>query len=115
MYVIARGAVQILKELENQLPEVLAILVAGGFFGEIALLADSPRTATVRAASPCTMLRLRRRNLEKLMDMAPDIRSATKKAYKERLAALESLGNEESSPAAGIASPALQESTDGNV
>ncbi len=106
MYVIARGAVQILKEIENQPPDLLAILVAGGFFGEIALLDESPRTATVRAASPCTMLRLRRRNLETLMDITPDIRSAVQRAYKERLAALESLGNQESSPSEGQASPA---------
>ena len=106
MYVIARGAVQILKEIDHQPPALLAILVAGGFFGEIALLAESPRTATVRAASPCTMLRLRRRNLETLMDVTPDIRSSVHRAYRERLAVLESLENGESTPAVGDTSPA---------
>ena len=106
MYVIARGAVKVLKEIDNQQPDLLAILVAGGFFGEIALLAESPRTASVRAASPCTMLRLRRRNLETLMALSPDIKQSGQRAYKERLAALESLTTEESAPGASEASPA---------
>jgi len=106
MYVMARGAVQILREVSDQPPDLLAILVAGGFFGEIALLAESPRTATVRAASPCTMLQLRRRNLETLMDIAPDIRNAVHRAYKERLAVLESLGDQEASASEGHTSPA---------
>ena len=106
MYVIARGAVKVLKEFDNQQPDLLAILVAGGFFGEIALLGESPRTASVRAASPCTMLRLRRRNLETLMALSPDIKRSVQRAYKERLAALESLTTEESAPGASEASPA---------
>jgi hypothetical protein len=93
-------------KIEHQPPDLLAILVAGGFFGELALLAESPRTATVRTASPCTMLRLRRRNLETLMDATPDLRSSVHRAYKERLVALESLGNGESAPAVGDVSQA---------
>lgn len=105
MYVIARGAVQVLKEGDGDQPNLLAILAAGGFFGEIALLAESPRTATVRAASPCTLLRLRRRNLETLMGMSPEIRPAIERAYKERLAKLEALAREDET-LTGEASPA---------
>jgi voltage-gated potassium channel Kch len=103
---LVRPSIVMIKEVENQPPDLLAILVAGGFFGEIALLAESPKTATVRAAIPCTMLRLRRRYLETLMDATPDLRSSVHRAYKERLAALESLGNGKSAPAVGDASPA---------
>ncbi len=106
MYVIARGTVQVLKEMRTEEPRLLAILGAGGFFGEIALLDESPRTATVRAAAPCTMLRLRRRNLEDLMALSTETRDAVHKAYKERLAATASLADEGGAPAGSEAAPA---------
>jgi len=106
MCVIAVTTVGYGEVIENPTPDLLAILVVGGFLGEIALLAESPRTATVQAARPCTMLRLCRRNLETLMDMPQDIRDSVHRAYKERLAALESLVNQESSTSEGQASPA---------
>jgi len=84
----------------------LAFLGTGGFFGEIALLDESPRTATVRAAAPCTMLRLRRRNLEKLMELSPETREAVDRAYKERLTATASLNDAGRVPEGGQTAPA---------
>ena len=105
MYVIARGTVQVLREDGNE-SRLLAILASGGFFGEIALLAESPRTATVRAATPCTMLRLRRKNLEQLMNTYPEIRDDVQHAYKERLAATAALAPKGDAPPAGEVAPA---------
>ena len=84
----------------------MALLCAGGFFGEIALLVDTTRTATVRAATPCTLLRLRRENLEKLVEKSPDIHDAVHKAYKERLAATEAWRSQDGDVPAGEVSPA---------
>ena len=92
MYVVARSSVKVLHDSEGEPSNLLAVLCAGGFFGEIALLAESPRTATVQAATPCTMLRLRRNNLRTLMDLSPELREDVDRAYKERLAAIQSLG-----------------------
>ena len=105
MYVIARGTVEVLREGDGD-THMMALLCAGGFFGEIALLADTTRTATVRAATPCTLLRLRRGNLEKLMEMSPDIHDAVHKAYKERLAATEAFRSEDGEAPTGEVSPA---------
>ena len=71
-----------------------------------ALLVDTTKTATVRTATPCTLLRLRRGNLEKLMEMSPDIHDAVHKAHKERLAATEAWRSQDGDAPAGEVSPA---------
>ena len=93
MYVIARGTVQVLREdgHESRL---------------LALLAESPRTATVRAATPCTVLRLRRKNLAQLMNTYSEIRDNVQRAYKERLAAIAALAPKGDAPPAGEVAPA---------
>ncbi|MGH2409790.1 MAG: cyclic nucleotide-binding domain-containing protein [Chloroflexota bacterium] len=53
LYIIAEGAADVLRG--NQ---VLRKLVAGDFFGEMALLDDLPRTADVRASAPTRCLTL---------------------------------------------------------
>ncbi|HVC80786.1 MAG TPA: cyclic nucleotide-binding domain-containing protein [Chloroflexota bacterium] len=53
LYIIAEGAADVLRG--NQ---VLRRLVAGDFFGEMALLDDLPRTADVRASVPSRCLTL---------------------------------------------------------
>ena len=58
----------------------------GDFLGEIALLARTPRTATVRATSPIQALVITDRELRTLLDHAPDIRMKLLEALAERLA-----------------------------
>ena len=53
MYIIQKGTVLIRLEPDNQ---VLAELTDGEFFGELALLDDSPRSASAVAGSDCKML-----------------------------------------------------------
>jgi MFS family permease len=54
-YVIDRGSVEVLAD-----GAVVAMLGAGDYFGEIALLRDVPRTATVRATEETRLLTLER-------------------------------------------------------
>ncbi|MEK6673990.1 MAG: cyclic nucleotide-binding domain-containing protein [Nitrospirota bacterium] len=53
MYIIETGRVDIVREPDMH---VLAELNDGEFFGELALLDDSPRTATAIVKIPCKML-----------------------------------------------------------
>jgi NADH dehydrogenase len=49
-YVIEKGEVEVLRQIEdNKAPEVVAVFGPGDFFGEMALVEDRPRNASVRA------------------------------------------------------------------
>jgi CRP-like cAMP-binding protein len=49
LYVVVSGNVEVIKGLETDRPQVLNHLGAGDVFGEMALLGEWPRTASVRA------------------------------------------------------------------
>lgn len=53
MYIILEGSVKVLTEPDGK---VLAELVEGEFFGEIALLEEIPRSASAVAITPCVVL-----------------------------------------------------------
>ncbi len=58
----------------------------GDFFGEIALISDSPRTATVTATSPVRALVITDRSFRRLLDAQPEIQRKVLVALAERLA-----------------------------
>jgi voltage-gated potassium channel len=82
MYFIASGAVEIVIS-----PQPLR-LGAGEFFGEIALLTGTPRTATVVALEPCTLLRLDILEFRELVGRQPDLARVIYDAAHQRLEAL---------------------------
>jgi CRP/FNR family transcriptional regulator, cyclic AMP receptor protein len=61
-------------------------LGAGDFFGEIALISDSPRTATVKATSPVRALVITDRSFRRLLDEQPEIQRKVLVELAERLA-----------------------------
>ena len=67
MYVIATGAVEV------ELPNGPVRLGEGQFFGEMALLEKSVRSATVRATEPTKLLVLDSADLHTMMDRNPAI------------------------------------------
>lgn len=58
-FIIVAGAVEVVRE-DGGAPRVVAALGPGQFFGEVAILRDTPRTATVRATAPTTLLAMER-------------------------------------------------------
>jgi CRP/FNR family transcriptional regulator, cyclic AMP receptor protein len=59
---------------------------AGDFFGEIALVADTPRTATVTSTSPGRALVITARAFRHLLERSPQIQLKVLQALAERLA-----------------------------
>lgn len=60
--------------------------VTGAFFGEIALLEDLPRTATVTAATPVRMFVLTARDFRHVLDDHPSVERKVLRALAKRLA-----------------------------
>ena len=66
-YIIQSGTVEILKEKAGSEPDRLAVKHAGDAFGEMALLTDAPRSATVRAVELANLLVVSRDQFEELL------------------------------------------------
>lgn len=79
MYFIAAGRVEV------ALRESAVVLHDGDFFGEIALLTDSRRTATVRARTTCHLLTLDVRDFRKVMDANPDLKVKVEVTARKRM------------------------------
>ncbi|MDA3901489.1 MAG: SpoIIE family protein phosphatase [Spirochaetes bacterium] len=68
MYILIDGKVKVTKA-ENLESEVfIATLEAGSFFGELSLLDDMPRSANVIADEDCSMLHLKKRDFDNLLN-----------------------------------------------
>ena len=81
MYFIVSGDVEV--DQETSAPK--GRLSAGEFFGEIALIAERPRTATITALSPCKLLLLHKDDFESFMNAHPDLKDAVRDAARRRL------------------------------
>ena len=57
-YIILKGEVRVTKPITSEDVRLLNQLYAGDFFGEMALIHDTPRTATVAAVMPTEVLEI---------------------------------------------------------
>lgn len=65
----------------------LSTLESGDFFGEIALVSQRPRTATVTTASPVRTLVVTEQSFRSLLERAPDVQRKVLQALADRVAA----------------------------
>ena len=66
-FVVYRGDVEVLKEDDAGVSHPVAKLGAGDVFGEIALLEQVPRTSSIRAATKCDLLALKKSDFDHLI------------------------------------------------
>ncbi len=71
MYIIIEGRVGIYLDIPNHEPKLLSELGEGDFFGEIALLDASPRTAAATAMENCTIIGFYRPDLMDILKVKP--------------------------------------------
>ncbi len=83
LYILVRGTVDVFRE-DGGTESRVATLSHGEFFGEAALLGDEVRTATVRAATSLTLLRLTRRNVLALAGEHQEIAERLNQAHSQR-------------------------------
>jgi CRP-like cAMP-binding protein len=73
MYVLLTGKVRISKRLPGVGEEALAILEPGAYFGEMAMVDDSPRSADALAHTGCALAVIKREELDQLMFVDKDL------------------------------------------
>lgn len=71
MYVIKRGKVQVLRD-----DKMIAELAEPSFFGEMALVSEEPRNATIKAMEETETLMLKKEDFRELIQTKPSIASA---------------------------------------
>lgn len=71
-YVILEGSVDVILEDPSGMKTTIDTLRAGDSFGEIALIENTARTATIRAAEPLTVLELARPYFDEFVSQSQD-------------------------------------------
>ena len=84
-YVVVRGSVVATMTTAGGEERQIDVIQDGDYFGEIALLEDRPRNATIRSRSECLFLTLQREHFLRLLDEIPRVRAAFEKVARERL------------------------------
>ena len=84
-YIVISGQADILVDADNGASKV-AELGPNAFIGDMAILSDMPRTATVQAASQLSALRIRKDHMIDMMKDSPDLAMAVLRELVQRLA-----------------------------
>jgi CRP/FNR family cyclic AMP-dependent transcriptional regulator len=67
LFVVVTGRVKVMVGESDGKETILSILGAGEFFGEMGLIDDNPRSATVLAVEPCELLVITRRDFRRCL------------------------------------------------
>ena len=82
MYVVRAGRLEVVDEVTGA---VIRELGRGDALGELALLTDSPRSASVRAARAADVIAIERADFEKLLDTSPALSMALNRSLGRQL------------------------------
>ncbi len=84
-YLILSGRVQVSKFLELGTQHLLHELYPGQFFGELALIEDAPRVASIDALEETTLLAITKDDFQELLNAHPEIAVPITRAVSARL------------------------------
>jgi predicted MFS family arabinose efflux permease len=106
-YVVESGRFDVLVHEDGAPPEQVNVLGAGDWFGEIGLLHDAPRTATVRARWPSRVWRIDGGELLEALNAAPTMAATLLEGVASRIGASDrSLAGGSQAVPAPVADPA---------
>ena len=89
VYVVKSGTVQVLVKGKAGGQELLNTLGPGDHFGEMALLRNAPRNATIRTVTPVEVYRMSPNNFAALYTSLPALREHFQKVMESRLRELD--------------------------
>ena len=89
LYLLAFGDAEVLYEPPGSMPQVIGVVRAGQFFGEMALLNGEARSATVRAKTDVECYRLDRASFQELLRTRPEMASEVRRIVGARKPDLE--------------------------
>ena len=75
-YMILEGEFEVTKVINNSEKRLLKTLTAGDFFGEMALIHNAPRAATVTTLSNVVVLELDKEGFNRVLKHSPSVRFA---------------------------------------
>ena len=98
LYLIIEGDVSVIKGEETENCDEIAALAAGDYFGEMALIEDAPRSATIRTRSQARFMVLTKQEFTRIVREHPQIALNICKALSKRIRNLHGkLGEQERS------------------
>ena len=85
LYIVISGRLKVMMSDDEGREVILAILNQGEFFGEMGLIDEAPRSATVIAIEPCELLTISKLDFKKCLQENFDICTAVMKGLVKRL------------------------------
>jgi len=84
LFLIESGSVEVRTNDPGGREVVLADLGPGEFFGEVAVLTGRPRTATIIAREPVTLIEILAEDLQRIVAAHPQVRTVLEEFYQRR-------------------------------
>ncbi|MEP7155293.1 MAG: cyclic nucleotide-binding domain-containing protein [Betaproteobacteria bacterium] len=84
LYLIRRGSVTVSRQIAGK-EIVLSYVAAGNYVGEMALMSDAPRSATVRAAVPTEIIMLEAKRFTEVMSSHSTVRASVDNRLMDRM------------------------------
>ncbi|HEX8704317.1 MAG TPA: cyclic nucleotide-binding domain-containing protein [Myxococcaceae bacterium] len=85
MFALVKGRVEVVRHLQGGERKKVGQLPEGSFFGELALISEGPRLASVVAAEPVVVLEFTRTRLTELVRRHPVVGQVVQAFYRERM------------------------------
>ncbi|NLG97510.1 MAG: cyclic nucleotide-binding domain-containing protein [Chloroflexi bacterium] len=84
-YIVLSGCVHVIKRINLKQKRILKQLGPGSFFGEMAILHNAPRTATVKTVTTTTVLEIHKDQFDGMLEQSNDVSLAIVREVSSRL------------------------------